>query len=65
MRRVKFIKSIQGYKAGDTAYVTPNEAHGFIDAGYAVISKDMVESDSRSKVPQIAPRQAKKGKGKQ
>lgn len=42
MVRVRIIKSRKQYKAGETVEVTPNEAHGLIDGGFAVISKDMV-----------------------
>lgn len=61
-RRIKFIKSVGQYRQGQVAYVTPNEAHGFIDAGFAVISKDMVEGDMRTKVPLKRLNKAQKGR---
>lgn len=49
MIRVKIVKSHKQYQAGTTVYVTPNEAHGLIDAGYAEKSKDMTTEDYRVK----------------
>lgn len=45
MIRVKFIKDYKQYKKNDTDTLSPNEAFGVIDAGYAIVSKDMTESD--------------------
>lgn len=53
MKRIKFIKNVKGYRAGEVVFVTPNEAHGFLDAGDAVLTKDMVSEDTREvKTPQ-------------
>lgn len=42
MIRVKITKNYKQYKVGETVEVTPNIAHGLIDGGYGIISKDMV-----------------------
>lgn len=43
--RVKIIKANKKYRVGETVEVSPNEAHGLIDSGLAIVSKDMVETD--------------------
>ena len=43
--RVKFIKDYKGNAKGSISEVSPNEAFGLIDAGYAEITKDMTEQD--------------------
>ncbi len=43
--RVKIIRPHKKYKIGETVEVSPNEAHGLLDSGYALVSKDMVETD--------------------
>lgn len=43
--RVKFVKVSNMYKVGDTADVSPNVAHGLLDSGIAIISKDMIPDD--------------------
>lgn len=48
MIRVKFIKNHKSFKAGDVETVSKNEAFGLIDAGFAVISKDMTDSDYKT-----------------
>lgn len=50
MRRVKFLKPHKHYKVGETATVSRNEAFGLIDAGIAMIAKDIVQSDYTTKV---------------
>lgn len=45
MIRVKFIKNHKEFKEGETANLSPNEAFGLIDSGYAIVSKDMNEGD--------------------
>lgn len=46
MIRVKFVKDHKQYKSGDIETLSPNEAFGLIDSGKAIVSKDMVESDT-------------------
>lgn len=48
MIRLKIIKDGK-YKKGEVIYVSPNEAHGLIDSGYAVISKDITSRDMKAK----------------
>lgn len=58
MLRVRIIKDYKEYKSGTVVEVSPNVAFGLIDAGYGVISKDMiVNTDYASKTL----RRAKKG----
>ncbi len=45
MVRIKIVKPHKKYNVGETVYVTPNEAHGLIDGGYGVKTKDMVATD--------------------
>lgn len=49
MRRVKIIKDYRDYRKGETIEVTPNVAHGLIDAGVAELTKDMASSEIRTK----------------
>ncbi len=39
MQKITFIKNYNNHRIGDTAVVTNNVAHGFIDNGVAVLSK--------------------------
>lgn len=48
--RVRFIKDHKNHSTGDTAEVTPNEAHGLIELGVAMIAKDIIQSDYKIKV---------------
>lgn len=48
MIRVKIIKPHKKYNVGETVYVTPNEAHGLIDSGFAEKTKDMTATDYRT-----------------
>lgn len=48
MVRLKIIKSHKKYNVGQTVYVTPNEAHGLLDGGFAERTKDMTSSDYRT-----------------
>lgn len=43
--RVKFIRDYRGNKKGSTLEVSPNEAFGLIDAGNAIVTKDLVPDD--------------------
>ena len=43
--RVKFIKANKYNKPGDIAEVSPNVAFGLIDAGIAIITKDLTSDD--------------------
>lgn len=45
MYRVKIVKAHKKYAVGQVVEVTPNEAHGLLDGGFAVMSKDMTEVD--------------------
>lgn len=49
MRRVKITHNFGNYKSGDIVFVTPNEAHGIIDAGKGVLTKDMTGQDMKVK----------------
>lgn len=48
MIRLKIIKKHKKYNVGETVYVTPNEAHGLLDGGFAERSKDMTSTDYRT-----------------
>lgn len=48
MIRLKIVKPHKKYKVGETVYVTPNEAHGLLDGGYANKTKDMTATDYRT-----------------
>lgn len=45
MLRVKIVKAHKKYAVGQVVEVTRNEAHGLLDGGFAVMSKDMTETD--------------------
>ena len=45
MLRVKIVKAHKKYSVGETVEVTRNEAHGLIDGGFAIMSKDMTAND--------------------
>lgn len=47
--RVRIIKDHKQYKKGEIIDETPNVAFGLIDSGFAVVSKDMTETDSKQK----------------
>lgn len=49
MIRVKVTKSNKQYQAGETLYLSKNEAFSLIDSGHAVISKDMTQTDMKTK----------------
>lgn len=49
MIRVKITKSNKQYQAGETLYLSKNEAFSLIDSGYAVVSKDMTQTDMKTK----------------
>ena len=46
MIRLKFVKDYKEYKKGTTESFSNNEAFGLIDAGFAIVSKDMTETDT-------------------
>lgn len=48
--RVKMITDNKFHRKGDIVEVSPNVAFGLIDAGVAILTKDMTESDVRTKV---------------
>lgn len=48
MTRLKIIKPHKKYKVGETVYVSPNEAHGLLDGGFAERTKDMTATDFRT-----------------
>lgn len=45
MIRLKIIKPHKKYAIGQTVEVTNNEAHGLLDGGFAMYSKDVVATD--------------------
>lgn len=45
MKRVKIVKPHKKYAMNQVVEVTNNEAHGLIDGGFAVMSKDMTAVD--------------------
>lgn len=47
--RVKIIKNHPRYRKGEVVDVSRNVAFGLIDSGYGMLSKDMTESDQRTK----------------
>lgn len=47
--RVKIVKSGSKYKVGDTLVLSPNEAFGLIDSGFAIKSKDLTVVDYKTK----------------
>lgn len=49
MIRLKIIKTHKKYKVGQTVYVTPNEAHGLVESGFAEQTKDFTVTDYRAK----------------
>lgn len=49
MIRVKIIKPGSKYKLGEIVFVSPNEAHGLIDSGYGIKTKDMTASDYKTR----------------
>lgn len=60
-QRIKFIQDYENNKAGDITVVDNNIAHGLIEAGVAVITKDMTSRDYSTRKPsKIAVR--KRGK---
>lgn len=48
MIRLKITKPHKKYNVGETVYVTPNEAHGLLDGGFAERTKDMTATDYRT-----------------
>lgn len=49
--RIRIIKKQGSYNIGDILDVTPNIAHGLIDSGVGVISKDITSEDYQTKTP--------------
>lgn len=49
MLRLKIIKKHRKYAIGQVVYVTPNEAHGLLDGGFATYTKDMTQTDLSTK----------------
>lgn len=49
MIRVKIVKPHKQYTIGDTLHLSKNEAFSLLDSGYAVISKDMTQTDMKTK----------------
>jgi len=47
-QRVKIIKDCE-YKAGEVVVIDNNDAHRPIDTGYAILSKDMVAREYKTK----------------
>lgn len=46
--RVRILRDHKQYKEGEVTEVTPNIAHGLIELGVAMISKDMTPKDYRT-----------------
>lgn len=57
MQRVKLLKDCKQGKTNDVLVLDNNEAHGLIDAGYAILTKDMRISDYK-----ITPDEKQAGK---
>lgn len=49
MVRVRIIKNSKEYKSGEIEEVTPNIAHGLIEAGVAILSKDVQDFEIKTK----------------
>ncbi len=62
MTRVKITKDYDMYRAGQVVDVTPNEAHGLIDRGKAMLSKDMAPKEVTTKVVEKKTARVKKVK---
>lgn len=62
MTRVKIVKLFKDYKIGDTAEVTPNIAHGLIDSGVAILSKDLTNYDYKVKTAETRPKKVRRQK---
>lgn len=62
MIRVKIIKPHKKYNVGETVYVTPNEAHGLLDGGFAEKTKDMVQTEYNVKRVKSRGQNAKKNR---
>lgn len=45
MIRVKIVKPNKKYAVGQVVEVSRNEAHGLLDGGFAIMSKDMTATD--------------------
>ena len=62
MIRLKITKHHKKYNVGETVYVTPNEAHGLIDGGFAERTKDMTAANyriSNGRPTKLRPRKRK------
>lgn len=49
MIRLKITKPHKKYAIGEVVYVTPNEAHGLLDGGFATYTKDMTVTDYKTR----------------
>lgn len=49
MVRVKLLKDSKHGKTGEIIFLDNNEAFGLIDSGYAIVTKDIVQSDTKTK----------------
>lgn len=49
MVRVRIVKDHKSYKRGETIEVSPNVAHGLIDGGVALLSKDVTSTEVNTK----------------
>lgn len=56
MIRIKIVKPHKQYSVGETITVSRNEAFGLLDAGYAVMSKDMTVIDYKTKFNKRKPK---------
>lgn len=62
MPRIRIIKLFKDYRIGDVVEVSPNIAHGLIDCGVAILSKDMTNYDYEAKSQQTRAMKAKRQK---
>lgn len=60
--RIKIIKDHEEHKSGEVKDVTPNIAHGLINKGIAMLSKDMQQQEYKTKVMTTRKVNTKRGK---
>lgn len=58
-QRIKIIKDYNQYSTGEVVVVENNTAHALIEAGVAMLSKDMTSRDYKSKIMTKQPRKRK------
>jgi len=61
MVRIKIVKDFDMHRVGQVKQVTPNEAHGLIDRGVAILSKDITAPEIViKKAPTPKPKKIKR-----